>query len=474
MSYGYGFINARKYGDKSIETHNIGAKFRFLDENSFDTAWVPALAVGGVWKYTDSKTVDALGLDDNGYDAYVVASKLITQTPVPALRGISSALATPMAARLNTFYLNCGAPKFKLPRAALSGVKIWYNRSMDMKTIRRFLFAAAAAFAAVCTAAEPGPMASALAPYLDDGRLPGAIAILVKPGVESVETLGWADVSNRVPMALDRMFQQCSQTKGFCGVTVAMLVEEGRLNLDDPVEKYLGEFSNLTVRVKHEGAGDTFTNAVNKLTVRMCMNHTGGFDFEIPTKNRLGWAGLSLDDTAREAAREPLLFEPGTRVRYSNTGIDVAAAVVAKVAGMPWEAFLQTRVLDPLGMADTTFWPTDEQIARRIRHYAPVKDAPAQEKPYERRLPPPWNGPGVFPSAGAGLWTTAADQLKFYRMLMNGGVGENGVRLLKRWAALRSASKSRRTAGSGTAAPGTPTRRSIAASASFSSGRCSC
>jgi len=85
VSYGYGFINAHRYGDKSIETHNVGAKLRILDENAFDTTWVPAIAVGGVWKYTDSKTVDALKLDDNGFDAYVVASKLITQTPVPVL-----------------------------------------------------------------------------------------------------------------------------------------------------------------------------------------------------------------------------------------------------------------------------------------------------------------------------------------------------------------------------------------------------
>ena len=85
LSYGYGYINARKYGDKSIETHNVGAKLRLLDENAFDTVWVPAVAVGAVWKYTDSKTVDALGLDDNGFDYYAVASKLITQTPVPVL-----------------------------------------------------------------------------------------------------------------------------------------------------------------------------------------------------------------------------------------------------------------------------------------------------------------------------------------------------------------------------------------------------
>ena len=85
VSGGYGFVNAHKYGDNSINTYNLGAKVRFLDENSFDTAWIPALAVGGVYKYTDSRTVEALGLDDDGFDAYAVASKLITQTPVPVL-----------------------------------------------------------------------------------------------------------------------------------------------------------------------------------------------------------------------------------------------------------------------------------------------------------------------------------------------------------------------------------------------------
>ena len=85
VSAGYGFINARKYGDKSINTYNVGAKLKLLDENSFDTAWLPAISVGGIYKYTDSKTVDALGLDNDGFDAYVVATKLITQTPWPVL-----------------------------------------------------------------------------------------------------------------------------------------------------------------------------------------------------------------------------------------------------------------------------------------------------------------------------------------------------------------------------------------------------
>ena len=85
LSAGYELVNARKYGDRSISKYNLGAKLRILDENSFGTSWVPAVAVGGIYKYTDSSTVDALGLDKDGFDAYIVASKLITQTPLPVL-----------------------------------------------------------------------------------------------------------------------------------------------------------------------------------------------------------------------------------------------------------------------------------------------------------------------------------------------------------------------------------------------------
>ncbi len=84
LSYGYGFIDARNV-DGSINTHNLGAKLKLLDENYGDTVWVPAVAVGGVYKYTDTEVVDALGTDHDGFDAYLVATKLITQTPVPVL-----------------------------------------------------------------------------------------------------------------------------------------------------------------------------------------------------------------------------------------------------------------------------------------------------------------------------------------------------------------------------------------------------
>ena len=93
ISGGYAGINAHKYGDNRISTYNVGAKLRFLDENAFDHPWVPALAIGGVYKYTNSDTVDALGLDHDGFDGYIVASKLITQTPIPVLLSVGGLLS---------------------------------------------------------------------------------------------------------------------------------------------------------------------------------------------------------------------------------------------------------------------------------------------------------------------------------------------------------------------------------------------
>ena len=85
VSYGYGFTDAKKYGDKSIDSNNLGAKLRILDENAFDTQWVPAIAVGAVYKHTNTDLAGAFGLDKDGFDYYAVASKLVKETPIPAL-----------------------------------------------------------------------------------------------------------------------------------------------------------------------------------------------------------------------------------------------------------------------------------------------------------------------------------------------------------------------------------------------------
>ncbi len=272
----------------------------------------------------------------------------------------------------------------------------------------------------------------ALTPYIESGELPGAISVFERDGKVETCAIGYANVAENRPIGLDNVFMQCSQTKGFCGVTIAMLIEEGKISLDDPVAKYLPEFKTLWVQTSASNGVRTLTKAKNVLTIRNVMNHTGGFAFELPAHNVGGWARrMPLRNVAAEAAALPIGFEPGTRVQYSNVSIDIGAAIVEVVTGERWEDFLKKRVLDPLEMNSSSFWPTDEQLKTQIDLYSCQKGVPAKYYAEFASMQRPYNDDRVFPSAGAGLWTTANDQLKFYRMLMNLGVGDNGVRILK-------------------------------------------
>ena len=293
-----------------------------------------------------------------------------------------------------------------------------------------------------------------LRPYVESGELPGAISILYKDGVQETCCIGYSDMEKKRPIKLTDIYMQCSQTKGFCGVTMAKLIEEGRVQLDDPVSKYLPEFEKLYVIESSTDSTTVLRLARNTLTIRMVLNHTGGFPFEISAKSSKirggGWSGgAELRQVAAIAAASPLLFEPGTAVNYSNTGIDIAAAVIEVVTGMPWDVYLKQTVLDPLGMKHTTFRPTDRQLRKKIELYAVksgekavwVEESPSMQRPYNRYY--------IFPSAGAGLWTTAEDQIKFYKMLMNLGVGDNGVRVLKEETVKNLLAVSTRPAGMG-------------------------
>lgn len=294
----------------------------------------------------------------------------------------------------------------------------------------------------------------ALQQYVDSGRLPGAISVLYNNGVQETCCIGYADPRTKRPITMDDAFMQCSQTKGFCGVTIAKLVEEGKIFLDDPVSKYLPEFSTLWVLDEKTDSTMTLHKAKNVLTVRMCLNHTGGFPFECSAKRKDvrggGWSGgAPIRQVASIAAESPVMFEPGTKALYSNTGIDIGAAVVETVTGMKWEKYLKETVLDPLGMKDTWFWPTDKQIENKIELFNIKEGQPSEwleENPWEQR---PYNDSHVFASAGAGLWSTANDQLKFYKMLMNLGVGDNGVRILKEETVKSILAVSTRPAGLG-------------------------
>ncbi|MBO5939972.1 MAG: beta-lactamase family protein [Kiritimatiellae bacterium] len=277
--------------------------------------------------------------------------------------------------------------------------------------------------------------AEALASYVEKGELPGAISVFYNNGVQEVACVGYADVAKKRPMSLGNSFMQCSQTKGFCGVTIAILVEEGKLNLDDPVSKYLPEFGTLWVQQSDEKRKEErkLVKAKNVLTVRQVMNHTGGFAFELPSYHAMGgWSRrMPLRSVAAMAAALPLQFEPGTKIRYSNVGIDIGAAIVEVVTGKRWEDFLKERVLDPLGMKNSSFWPTGAQLDSKIEMYDVKGGTVAKWREQNPSMARPYNDDRVFSSAGAGLWTTVEDQLKFYKMLMNLGMGENGVRILK-------------------------------------------
>ena len=287
---------------------------------------------------------------------------------------------------------------------------------------------------------------------LASGAIPGVINVYYKDGVQETACLGYADVAAKRKITLDDIFMQCSQTKGFCGVTVAILVEEGKLSLDDPVSKHLPEFSELWVLESETNGVRKTVRAKNVLTVRHAMSHMGGFRWELPNYARMGgWnRRMPLRSVAAMAAALPLEFEPGTKSAYSNIGIDVGAAVVEAVTGMRWEAFLKKRVFDPLEMKASTFTPTESQLATKIESYVSARGMTAAWIPdHVGEMERPYGDDRVFASAGGGLWTTARDQLKFYKMLMNLGVGDNGVRILKEETVKSILARSVRPAGMG-------------------------
>ena len=159
---------------------------------------------------------------------------------------------------------------------------------MKLKTLFLAVAAALAGFAAEPVDSGTHFAADALKPFVDNGQLPGAISVFYQDGKQEVACVGYADAGKKRPITLDDVYMQCSQTKGFCGVTIAILVEEGKISLDDPVSKYIPEFGTLWIEKSNKDGVRTLVKAKNALTVRMVMNHTGGFPFELPNFHSMG------------------------------------------------------------------------------------------------------------------------------------------------------------------------------------------
>ncbi len=262
-------------------------------------------------------------------------------------------------------------------------------------------------------------------PLINRGIIAGTVLLVAdRQGVRGVEALGCADLATGRPMAEDTLFWIASTSKPLTGTLLMMLIEEGKLHPDDPIEKYLPEFRGQMLVDEQTDDHLLLRKPAHPITLRDCLTHTSGLPFRSPVEQP-SLDGLPLAAAVRSHAMMPLLFEPGTRYLYSNAGTNTAARLIEVVTGEPFADFLQKRLLDPLGMTDTTFWPDDEQVARLAKTYrlTGTDDAPGslEELPIEYMLYPLTDHARRFGFPAGGLFSTARDCATFARMIANLG-----------------------------------------------------
>ena len=276
--------------------------------------------------------------------------------------------------------------------------------------------------AGTLSADDPTLVKTALQPFVQKHELAGAVAIVVnRDKIVSSEAVGFADIAAGRAMTTDSIFWIASQSKPMTAVAVMMLVDEGKISLDDPVEKYLPEFRGQMVVAEKDDEHTLLRKPVHPITVREVLSHMSGLPFksaiEEPTLD-----GLPLASAVRSYAMTPLQTEPGTHYQYSNAGINTAARILEVVSGMKYEDFMQRRLFDPLGMKDTTFWLSNEQEKRLAKSYRPDESkTDLTEFPVSQLIYPLTDRMRRFPMPAGGLFSTAADTALFCQMLLNGG-----------------------------------------------------
>lgn len=271
-------------------------------------------------------------------------------------------------------------------------------------------------------AAEPGKLTAAVQPFVERQELAGAVMLVAdKDKILATETAGWAEIEGKKPMESDSLFWIASQSKPVTGVAVMLLVDDGKISLDDPVEKYLPEFQGQMYAAGKEGDQVVLKKPRHPITIRNVMNHTSG----LPFKTALEQPTLDLFPLSQRVgsyAKVPLEFDPDTKYQYSNAGINTGGRIIEVVTGKSFEAFLDERLCRPLGMKDTTFWPSESQEARVAKSYKPGKDNTGLEATTIPQLYYPLsNRTHRFAMPAGGLFSTAHDLSRFYRMLLRGG-----------------------------------------------------
>ena len=275
----------------------------------------------------------------------------------------------------------------------------------------------------VCLHAQTSEkLATSVQPFVDRQEVAGAVMLVAdKDQVLATEAVGWADIAAQKPMQTDSMFWIASQSKPITATALMMLVDEGKVSLDDPVEKYLPEFQGQMVVAEKDADHVLLRRPQHPITVKNVLSHTSG----LPPKSALEEPTLDLFPLVarvRSYAMTPLEFEPDSKYQYSNAGINTAGRIIEVVSEMPFERFLEERLFQPLGMKDTTFWPSEAQVARIAKSYKPGPgNQGLEETTISQLYYPLTDRTQRFPMPAGGLFSTAQDMARFYQMLLNDG-----------------------------------------------------
>ncbi|WP_411287202.1 serine hydrolase domain-containing protein [Phenylobacterium sp.] len=272
---------------------------------------------------------------------------------------------------------------------------------------------------------------------VDAGDLAGVVTLVWQGGeVVQVNTVGWRDLEAQAPMARDTLFRIASMTKPVTSLAALMLVEEGKLRLDDPISRWLPEFKDMQVLKNATGPLDETYPAPREITVEDLMTHRAGLAYGFTSMGPIAQAhedhlgpplGTPLTPDAWLAALGslPLSYPPGAQFHYSHA-TEVLGFLVARIEGKPLGQVLKDRIFGPLGMDDTDFWCPPQKRDRMAKLY---RMDPETDRLQDVSMPHP-DGQPAFEAGGGGLISTADDYLKFARMLLGGGEVD-GVRLVK-------------------------------------------
>lgn len=264
--------------------------------------------------------------------------------------------------------------------------------------------------------------------FIDDKTVAGAVTLVSHGGdIAEFHALGMADIEAGHPMQKDTIFQIMSMTKPVTAIGIMMLAEEGKLALRDPVEQYLPEFRDQ--RVVANAGPDAARLAIpeHAITIRDLLTHTAGMVDAAPAAihDYPQMMNVPLDEVVRHLARQPLLFQPGTQWSYSSPGIEILGRLIEVCSGVKYEDFIAERILRPLGMKDSFFYPPSDKVARIAMVYV-RKDGKLVRAPGTilGGDPARHRQGSIFPAPGWGLYSTAEDLLRLYRMMLGNGAYE--------------------------------------------------